>query len=87
MASRLHLRSTPRYTQTNMSPHMFDHFCTRYEALYVPQRFINALYSQMNSDIFGRIGSGRPCLRETPTFKHVHPSAYAPASLNVQLSL
>ena len=55
----------------------------------------NALYSQMNTEIFGRIVVvvvvvvvvGRPCLRETSTFKHVHPSTYAPDSLNVQLSL
>ena len=54
----------------------------------------NALYAQMTLKNFEELWrklvdfwSGRPCLRETPTFKHVHPSAYAPALLNVQLSL
>ena len=32
--------STPRYTQTNLPPHICDHFCTHYQALYVPQRLI-----------------------------------------------
>ena len=32
--------STPRYTQSNVSPHNFDHFCTRQEALDVPHRLI-----------------------------------------------
>ena len=42
----------------------------------------------MNWSVFGRVGSvRRPCWRETPVLKHVHPSAKAPASLNVQLKL
>ena len=32
--------STPCYTQTNVSPHKFHHFCTRWQASYVPQRLI-----------------------------------------------
>ena len=32
--------STPRYTQTNLPPHICDHFCTHYQALHVPQRLI-----------------------------------------------
>ena len=65
-----HSLSTPRYTQTNMSPHKFDHFCIHYQASYVPQRlkFTNELVHFWS-------GENTPSLRETPTFKHVHPSA------------
>ena len=74
--------STPRYTQTNLPPHICDHFCTHYQALHVPQRLI--FTNELVRFVSGR-GSGRPSRRETPVFKQVHPSAYAPASLNVQL--
>ena len=40
MQRNLPFLSTPRYTQSNVSPHNFDHFCTRQEALDVPQRLI-----------------------------------------------
>ena len=72
MQRKLPFLSTPRYTQSNVSPHNFDHFCTRQEALDVPQRLIFT-----NELVHFRSGRtvGRPCQRETPTFKHVHPSA------------
>ena len=67
---------TSRYGRTNVSPSNFDHFCTRHSTLCVPQRliFTNEV-EQSQSGRVRRVGSGRPCLRETPTFKHVHPSA------------
>ena len=40
MQRKLPFLSTPRYTQSNVSPHNFDHFCTRQEALDVPQSLI-----------------------------------------------
>ena len=72
MQRNLPFLSTPRYTQSNVSPHNFDHFCTRQEALDVPQRLI---FTNEYVVFRWKRPSGQPCLRETPTFKHVHPSA------------
>ena len=40
MQRKLHFLSTPRYTQNNVSPLNFQHSCTRYPTLCVPQRLI-----------------------------------------------
>ena len=40
MQSKMPVLSTPRYTQNNVSPLNFEHSCTRYPTLCVPQRLI-----------------------------------------------
>ena len=49
--------STPRYTQTNLPPHICDHFCTHYQALYVSQRliFTNELVRFVSGRVGGRV--------------------------------
>ena len=64
------------------------HFCIRYQALYVPQLLIEKmkLVDFWSGSVPSRsVPFRRPSRRETPVFKQVHPFAYAPASLNVQL--